>query len=145
MLGDQQHRAAPFAAERESLDQAECRKQQGRGGADRGMRGQQPDRECRTAHQQQAEHQQLLAAYPVAVVPEDERPDGTGGEADGDVRNDSSVPTSGSESGKKSLGKTIAAADPYRKKSYHSIVVPTRLAATTRFRGVDAGADAELF
>src|SRR5207253_141785 len=58
-------------------------------------------------------------------------------------RNDSSVPTKGSESGKNTLLKTSAAAEPYRKKSYHSMVVPTRLAATMRLRlaGV-GGADA---
>jgi hypothetical protein len=39
-------------------------------------------------------------------------------------------PINGSNVGKKSLGKTRAAAVPYRKKSYHSMVVPTVLATT---------------
>jgi hypothetical protein len=47
------------------------------------------------------------------------------------VLNARRVPTSGSASGKKSLSKTSAAAVPYKKKSYHSIVVPMKLAATT--------------
>src|SRR6266545_5412471 len=55
------------------------------------------------------------------------------------VRNASRVPVSGSAVGKKSLLNTSAAAELYRKKSYHSIVVPTRLAPTTltsfRFMG----------
>ena len=52
------------------------------------------------------------------------------------VANDSSVACSGSEAlGKNTCGKTAAAATPYRKKSYHSTVVPTRLAATMRAMG----------
>jgi hypothetical protein len=43
----------------------------------------------------------------------------------------SSVPTSGSDSGKNNCPKTSAAAVPYRKKSYHSMVVPMKLAAAT--------------
>jgi hypothetical protein len=42
------------------------------------------------------------------------------------------VPTNGSEPGKNRVGKTVAAATPYRKKSYHSIVVPTAEAVTAR-------------
>src|SRR5690349_15723145 len=43
----------------------------------------------------------------------------------------SSTPTAGSLAGKNTLGKTSAAATPYRKKSYHSTVVPAMLADTT--------------
>jgi len=43
----------------------------------------------------------------------------------------SSVPTAGSAPGKKSLGNTRPAAVPYKKKSYHSTLVPTRLETTT--------------
>src|SRR2546427_6720434 len=42
------------------------------------------------------------------------------------------VPTNGSELGKNSRGNTSAAATPYRKKSYHSMVVPTADAVTAR-------------
>ena len=45
--------------------------------------------------------------------------------------NDASVPVSGSNVGKNSVLKTSAAAVPYRKKSYHSMVVPTKLASAT--------------
>src|SRR2546421_11408423 len=48
------------------------------------------------------------------------------------VLNASSVPTNGSNVGKNSLLNTSAAAVLYRKKSYHSIVVPMRLASATR-------------
>src|SRR5207342_1006556 len=50
------------------------------------------------------------------------------------VENASSVPTYGSEPGKNFFGRTVVAATPYRKKSYHSIVVPTAEAVTTRRR-----------
>src|ERR671916_662465 len=43
----------------------------------------------------------------------------------------SKVPPSGVASGKKSAPKTSAAAVPYRKKSYHSIAVPIKLARAT--------------
>ena len=52
------------------------------------------------------------------------------------VANDRSVACSGSVAlGKNTCGKTAAAATPYRKKSYHSTVVPTRLAPTMRAMG----------
>jgi hypothetical protein len=41
------------------------------------------------------------------------------------------VPVTGSKDGKKTLLKTKAAAVPKMKKSYHSIVVPMRLAKAT--------------
>src|SRR5436309_2928394 len=50
------------------------------------------------------------------------------------VRKDSIRPENGSTSGKKSFGKTRAAITPYRKKSYHSMVVPTVLATTASIR-----------
>ena len=49
-----------------------------------------------------------------------------------DKPNDAIVPASLSSVGKKSWLNTRAAAVPYRKKSYHSMVVPIRLAKTTR-------------
>jgi hypothetical protein len=42
------------------------------------------------------------------------------------------VPVSGSKVGKKTRPNTSAAAEPYRKKSYHSSEVPIRLARMTR-------------
>src|SRR5215813_413174 len=48
------------------------------------------------------------------------------------VENESSVPTNGSDCGKYFCGKTSAAATPYRKKSYHSIDVPTADATIAR-------------
>ena len=42
------------------------------------------------------------------------------------------VPASASKFGKNSLLNTSADAVPYRKKSYHSMVVPMKLAMTTR-------------
>ena len=43
-----------------------------------------------------------------------------------------SVPASGANVGKNIWLKTSAAAVPYRKKSYHSMVVPAKLASATR-------------
>ena len=44
---------------------------------------------------------------------------------------EASVPVTGSKDGKKTLLKIRAAAVPKMKKSYHSIVVPMRLAKAT--------------
>nr|WP_275586405.1 hypothetical protein [Geodermatophilus normandii] len=83
MLGDDQHRAAPLTAEREALHQAQDDEQHGGEHADRRVGGQQADQERGPAHHQQRHDQQLLAADAVAEVPEDERADGPGEEADG--------------------------------------------------------------
>ena len=48
------------------------------------------------------------------------------------VVNDNSVAMNGSDPGKNFCGNTAAAATPYRKKSYHSIVVPTEAETTAR-------------
>ena len=45
--------------------------------------------------------------------------------------NASSVPVTGSDFGKNCDPKTSAAAEPYRKKSYHSTAVPMSEAKTT--------------
>src|SRR3981189_1632615 len=50
------------------------------------------------------------------------------------VRNASSVPTTGSLLGKNNSPNTSAAAVPYRKKSYHSSADPTLAARITRKR-----------
>src|SRR3954447_11943210 len=47
------------------------------------------------------------------------------------VPNAASVPLRGEKVGKNRTLKTSAAAVPYRKKSYHSMVVPIRLASAT--------------
>jgi hypothetical protein len=47
------------------------------------------------------------------------------------VANAASVPIVGETLGKNSLSKISAAAVPYRKKSYHSMVVPMKLARAT--------------
>src|SRR5450759_3975668 len=47
------------------------------------------------------------------------------------VNNARIVPTVGTDSGKKTLGKTRVASVPYRKKAYHSIAVPIVLEKMT--------------
>ena len=82
VLRDDEDRAAPLATEREALDAAQHRQQHRRQHADRGVGGQQPDRERRDAHHQQRDDQQLLAAQLVAEVPEDQAAERPGDEAD---------------------------------------------------------------
>jgi hypothetical protein len=124
----------------EALDEAEHDQQDGRGHADGRVGRQQADEEGGDAHHQQGHHQHGLAADLVAEVAEDDPADGPGDEPGGRGRKASSVPVSGSASGKNSLLKTGAAAEPWRKKSYHSREVPIRLATTTL--RVDWGWDA---
>jgi hypothetical protein len=52
------------------------------------------------------------------------------------VRKDRISPINGSTLGKNSAGNTRAAITPYRKKSYHSMVVPTVLAITASIRAL---------
>src|SRR6185312_2796833 len=78
----QQYRAAPLAAHTDALRDAQDDHQDGRGGADGGVGGQQAHEERRDPHQQQRGDQGCFAADPVAVVAEDHRPDRPGGEPD---------------------------------------------------------------
>src|ERR671921_3622 len=50
-----------------------------------------------------------------------------------------SRPMPGSDCGKKTCGKTSAAAEPKRKKSYHSMLVPANVESTTRRREEGGG------
>ena len=85
----------------------------GRPEADRGVGRQHADQDAGDAHQQQRRDQRRLAADPVAPVAEDRRADRPRGEADGvgrERRQRARVVRS--TSGKKSFGKTSAAAVP---------------------------------
>jgi hypothetical protein len=62
---------------------------------------------------------------------EDGAADGPGDEANGKRSESGQVPVTGSKDGKKTSLKIRAAAVPKMKKSYHSIVVPMRLAKAT--------------
>jgi hypothetical protein len=86
VLGDDQDRAAPLAAEREALHEPQDHEQDRREHPDRRVPGQQADREGRHAHQQQAEHEQLLAPDAVAEVAEHEPAERPRHEADGEGR-----------------------------------------------------------
>src|SRR3546814_15393528 len=70
MLGGEQHRAAPFAADRESLDQPQDDERDRGPDADLGVCGKQSDEGSGDAHQDEAEHRQLLAADAVAEMAE---------------------------------------------------------------------------
>ena len=75
MLGRHQHRPAPFAADREALDQAQDDQRDRRPDADLLVGRQQADQHGRDAHQDQAQHQQPLAPDPVAIMAEDDAAD----------------------------------------------------------------------
>ena len=100
--------------------------------ADRRVRRQAADQERRDAHDHQRQHEHRLAPDAVAEVTEDDAAQRPGGEADGiGARTRPACRSAGSAFGKNSSPKTSAAAVPYRKKSYHSIVVPMKLARAT--------------
>ena len=67
-----QHRAAPLAAEAEPLQEPQGDQQDRRPHPDRGVRRQDADHERGDAHQQQRDHQHVLAAQLVAEVTEDD-------------------------------------------------------------------------
>ena len=77
VLHGQQHAAAPFAAQRESLQQAQRGQQDGRPDADAGIGRRQADEHRGQAHDGQRDHQRLLAADAVPHVREHDAADGT--------------------------------------------------------------------
>ena len=81
-LQGHQHRAAPLPAEAEALQEPQGDQQDRRPDPDHGVRRQQADRERGDAHQQQRDHQDVLAAELVAVVPEDHAAERPGDEPD---------------------------------------------------------------
>jgi hypothetical protein len=82
VLGDKQDSTAPFAADREPLDEPERDEQPRSPVADLGEGRQAAHQECRDTYQEQAELEQLLAAELVAVVSEHHATDRTCDEAD---------------------------------------------------------------
>jgi hypothetical protein len=70
MLGDQKHRAAPFAADREALDQSEQDQGERSDDSRLGVGREHADQGGGDPHQDEAEHQQPLAADPVAEMAE---------------------------------------------------------------------------
>ena len=82
VLGDQQHRAAPFAADGEALDEPQHDQQGRRPVADLPERRQAAHQERRDADEHEAELEQLLAAELVAEVAEHHAADRPGDEAD---------------------------------------------------------------
>jgi hypothetical protein len=82
VLRDEQNHTAPFAANREALDEPKRDEDDGNRRPDRGVRRKQSDQECRAPHQQEAEHQQVLATEPVTEVAEHDAADRPGHEPD---------------------------------------------------------------
>jgi hypothetical protein len=81
-----QHRAAPLAAERKSLHEAEDDEQRRRPQADLRVARQQPDGDGGGTHQRQRPHQHRLAADAIPEMPHDDAPERTSDEADGKRR-----------------------------------------------------------
>ena len=81
-LHRQQHRAAPFAADADALQEAQHGQQDRAPDADAGVAGHQCHQEGGNAHQHQRRDQRRLAADAVAEMAEDRRPDRAGDEAD---------------------------------------------------------------
>jgi hypothetical protein len=82
VLGDDQHRAAPFAAEGEALDEPEHHEEHRGRDADGVVSRQQSDGERSDAHHEQAQDEEFLTADLVAVVAEHEPAHRTGHEPD---------------------------------------------------------------
>ncbi|EMP74704.1 ribonuclease E [Burkholderia pseudomallei MSHR1043] len=86
MLARHQHRAAPLAAHRDALHDAQQHEQHGREQADAFVGRQQTDADRRRAHQRERRHQRLLAADPVAEMAEEEPAERAREEADRERR-----------------------------------------------------------
>ena len=84
VLGGHQHRAAPLAADRDALHDAQEHQQDRGPHPDLGVGGQQADERAAHAHQDHAEHEHLLAADPVAEVTEHDAAQRTGEVAGGE-------------------------------------------------------------
>lgn len=82
VLGDEQHAAAPLAANREAQEEAQDDQQRRSPVADLGERGEAAHQEGRGADQDDCEPQQLLATVLVAEVSEDDASQRTSDEAD---------------------------------------------------------------
>ena len=82
VLGDQQNRAAPFAADGEALHEPQRHQQCRRPDTDLPVGRQAAHQERRGADEQEAELQQLLAAVLVAEVSEDDAAERAGEESD---------------------------------------------------------------
>ena len=74
-LHREQDRAAPFAADADPLGKAEDDQEDGAPNANRRVGRHEPDQEGRHPHQEERRDQGRLTSDPVAVVPEDGRPD----------------------------------------------------------------------
>src|SRR5690606_13417093 len=88
ILGGQQRRARPFAAEADSLAEAqEDEEQRSENDPARGAcRRQESDEEGADAHDEQGSDERLLPADAVTEVAEDDRAEGTGDEGDAEDR-----------------------------------------------------------
>src|SRR6516165_10689642 len=131
-LHRQQHRAAPFAADADPLDEAQYDQHDRAPDADLLISGDASDKEGRQAGQQQGRDQRGFAADSIAVMAKIAAPIGRATKPTAKTANACKVPVKGSDDGKYNLAKTSAAIWPYSRKSYYSIVVPTVLAITAR-------------
>ena len=86
ILVGHQHRAAPFAAEADALQDAQRQQRDRSPYSDLRVGRNQPDQERGDAHDHQGQDQHALAADPVAEMAEDDAPERTRDEADSERR-----------------------------------------------------------
>ena len=86
MLDRHQHRAAPFAADADPLEDTEHQKQDRRPDSDGGVGWKNADQEGSQTHDEQREDKDGLAADAVPIVTEDDPADRAGYEADEESR-----------------------------------------------------------
>src|SRR6266550_2434089 len=100
-----QHRAAPFAADADPLDETQDDEEESAPDANRRIGRDEADEEGGDAHQQQRGDQCRLAADAVAVVAEDRRPDRPGNKPDGVNHKDVEGRNGGIGFGEEQVGK----------------------------------------
>ena len=112
-----QHGAAPLAAHGEALRQAKHSHHDRCRDADRSVGRHQPDQERRCAHHRQGQHQQRLAADPVAEMTEECAANrARAGSRPRMWRRQAAATTTGSSAGKYSLLKMRPASEVYRNE-----------------------------
>ena len=109
----------PFAANTEALDQTQDHQEDGRGNTDRGVAGQQADRDCGTTHHEQRQHEHLLATDPVAEVPEHQTTHGPGDERHREGRKGAHLAGHRAEA-----GEELVVEHQHRRGAEEEVVVP---------------------
>src|SRR5262249_36295282 len=122
-----EHGPAPFAAHADTLQKPQNGQEHRSPQANRRVAGQKCDQESRNSHQYQSDDEGRLASYTVAVMAEDE-----GADRSCDKANEINAEGVECRGQWVFVRKKKIAEHQARRKSYHSIVVPTVAAITAR-------------